>query len=71
MSHATHMNDFKEPTNRSHPIEHDRIQSLLFVEYSLFYGALLQKRPVILRNLQIVATPHDLLIVATPHDLKF
>jgi len=29
----------------------------LFAEYSLFYRALLQKRPVILRSLLIVATP--------------
>jgi len=28
-----------------------------FAEYSLFYRALLQKRPVILRSLLIVATP--------------
>jgi len=28
-----------------------------FSEYSLFYRALLQKRPVILRSLLIVATP--------------
>ena len=27
-------------------------------EYSLFYGALLQKRPIILRSLLIVATPY-------------
>ena len=28
-----------------------------FAEYSLFYGALLQKRPIILRNLLLAATP--------------
>ena len=28
-----------------------------FVEYSLFYRALLQKRPMILRSILIVATP--------------
>jgi len=28
-----------------------------FAEYSLFYRALLQKRPIILRSLLIVATP--------------
>jgi len=31
-----------------------------FVEYSLFYKALLQKRPVILRSLLIVAIPYDI-----------
>jgi len=31
----------------------------LFVEYSLFYRALLQKRPIVLRSLLIVATPYD------------
>jgi len=30
-----------------------------FAEYSLFYRALLQKRPIILRSLLIVATPYD------------
>jgi len=30
---------------------------VFFAEYRLFYRALLQKRPVILRSLQIVATP--------------
>jgi len=29
-----------------------------FAEYSLFYRALLQNRPVILRSLLIVATPY-------------
>jgi len=29
-----------------------------FAEYSLFYRALLQRRPVILRSLLIVATPY-------------
>jgi len=29
-----------------------------FPEYRLFYGALLQKRPIILRSLLIVATPY-------------
>ena len=32
-----------------------------FAEYSLFYRALLQKRPIILRSLLIVATPYALL----------
>jgi len=31
-----------------------------FAEYSLFYRALLQKRPVILRSLLVVATPYRL-----------
>ena len=30
-----------------------------FTEYSLFYRALLQKRPTILRSLLVVATPYD------------
>ena len=30
-----------------------------FAEYSLFYRSLLQKRPMILRSLLIVATPYD------------
>jgi len=34
------------------------ISSLSFAEYRLFYRALLQKRPVILRSLLIVATPY-------------
>jgi len=29
-----------------------------FAEYSLFYRAVLQKRPIILRSLQVVATPY-------------
>ena len=44
--------NFKEPTNRSHPITESP------AEYSLFYTALLQKRPIILRSLLIVATPY-------------
>ena len=31
----------------------------LFAEYTLFYRALLQKRPIILRSLLIVATPYE------------
>ena len=31
----------------------------LFAEYSLFYWALLQKRPIILKSLLIVAAPYD------------
>jgi len=30
-----------------------------FAEYSLFYRALLQKRPILLRSLLIVATPYQ------------
>ena len=30
-----------------------------FAEYGLFYRALLQKRPIILRSLLIVATPYQ------------
>jgi len=37
-----------------------------FGEYHLFYRALLQKRPVILRSLQVVATPYHVLL-----DLKW
>jgi len=32
-------------------------QQVSFAEYSLFYRALLQKRPIVLRSLLIVATP--------------
>jgi len=35
----------------------NRLLKLSFVEYRLFYRALLQKRPVILRGLLMVATP--------------
>ena len=31
-----------------------------FAEYDLFYRALLQKRPIILRSLLVTATPYDL-----------
>ena len=34
-----------------------------FAEYSLFYGALLQRRPVILRSLLIVATPYPQIVI--------
>jgi len=37
-----------------------------FAEYSLFYRALLQKRPIILRSLRIVATPYLLQMVYRP-----
>jgi len=43
--------NLKEPTNRSHPI--------CVREYRLFYRSLLQKKPIILRSLLIVATPYD------------
>jgi len=58
--------NFKEPTNRSHLIciamgWLQLVGSLKlwvsFAEYRLFYRALLQKRPVMLRSLLIVATP--------------
>ena len=35
-----------------------------FAKYRLFYRALLQKRPIILRSLLIVATPYSLRIVS-------
>jgi len=38
-----------------------------FAEYRLFYRALLQKRPVILRSLLIVATPYDARDVMAQH----
>ena len=50
----------KEPTNRSHPTR-SCLECVRFsqgFEYSLFYRALLQKRPVILRSLLIGATPY-------------
>ena len=50
-SFAKETYNFKEPTNRSHPIKVRHPQN------SPFYGALLQKRPIILRSLLIVATP--------------
>ena len=40
-----------------------------FAEYSLFYRALLQKRPIILRSLRIVATPYDLPYCLVQHSL--
>jgi len=60
--------NLKEPTYRSHPIV--ELMSLgdaeagslklqvSFAGYSLFCRALLQKRPIILRSLRIVATPY-------------
>ena len=39
--------NFKEPTNRSHPICRCAHLSLSCAEYPLFYRALLQKRPII------------------------
>jgi len=38
-----------------------------FAEYSLFYRALLQKRPIILRSLLIVTTPYHLLSLSSYH----
>ena len=38
-----------------------------FAEYSLFYRALLQKRPVVLRSLLIVATPYLYISYAFTH----
>jgi len=37
-----------------------------FAEYSLFYRALVQKRPIILRSLLIVATPYALYAFSLP-----
>jgi len=53
---------FKEPTNRSHPIPTCHIicdihKRLYLQNIVSFYMALLQKRPIILRSLLIVATP--------------
>jgi len=47
-----------------------------FAEYSLFYMALLQKRPIILRSLLIVATPylilqHEAVIIPTLWVVEF
>ena len=39
-----------------------RVSDISFAEYSLFYRALLQKRPIILRSLPIVATPYTLCV---------
>jgi len=58
---AQETHNIKEPTNCSHPIRISRllkIIGLLSRIYSLFYRALLQKRPVMLRGLLIVATPY-------------
>ena len=57
--------NFKEPTNHSHPIcvlsphtcGEAKISRLLKIT-GLFYRALLQKRPIILRSLLILATPY-------------
>ena len=37
---------------------------LSFAEYSLFYKALLQKRPIILRSLLIEATPYGVALIS-------
>jgi len=39
-------------------------RNISFAEHSLFYRALLQKRPIILRSLLIVATPYVYMCVA-------
>jgi len=77
-SFAKETYNLKEPTKRSHPIPFNQdvwpvgtspIKMWLennidfFAEFSLFYRALLQKRPIILRSLLIVATPYDLLVL--------
>ena len=66
-SFAKETHNFKELTNRSHPITNVcmgwlRLVGSLqlqvsFAECRLFYRALLQRRPIILRSLLIVATP--------------
>ena len=48
--------NFKEPTNRSHPTSQQQCFVISSAEYRLFYRALLQKRPIILRSPLIVAT---------------
>jgi len=66
--------NFKEPTNRSHTIyiyTHNEVHmytnaNMRAAEYSLFYRALLQKRPIILRSLLIVATPYTYI-----HTMKY
>jgi len=62
VSFAKETYDFKEPTNRSHPmINWIYIYSLLhlvsFAKEPYIRDHILQKRPVILRSLLIVATP--------------
>jgi len=58
-SFAKKVYDFKEPTNRSHPIVviWHSVSNAIIPWYRLFYRALLQNRPMILRSLLIVATP--------------
>ena len=90
--YAKENHNFKEPTNRSHPIVELSVSNIpmasdtrlavqeksssggfssgsfmehtpcyiigVFAEYRLFNRSLLQKTPVILRNLLIVATPY-------------
>jgi len=52
--------------NPRRPIDMGRLRSVgslklqvSFAEYHLFYRALLQKRPIVLQSLLIVATPYD------------
>jgi len=83
---AKDTHDFKEPTNRSHLIQHMYVKIFVctyicsckwhtqvqrmyvqisvctYADYRLFHRALLQKRPIILRSLLIVATPYDVCI---------
>jgi len=61
-SFAEETYNFKAPTHRSHPIRGVVALKLYvsFAEYSLLYRVLLQKRPIILGSLLVVATPyHD------------
>ena len=53
MSHVTHMEDM----GWLRLVGSLKLQ-VSFAEYHLFYRALLQKRPIILRSLQVVATPY-------------
>jgi len=57
-------------------VEHDRLVGSLtlqvsFVEYYQFYRALLQKRPVILRSLLIVATPYHKVVTSYVQPIAF
>ena len=62
-SFAKETYNFIDPTDRSHPIMQCRVgvnvqlNDECSVEQLLIYRALLQKRPIILRSLLIVATP--------------
>jgi len=63
-SHVTHMNDVHRHVTHINNIHMGWLRlvgslkwQVSFAEYCLFYRALLQKRPIILRSLLIVATP--------------